>query len=133
MENDQVPSFVEKLKGKHVLVVEDNLALADILLRLMRHYGIRATHAKDGNEAIKQIEKEGPDIILLDIGLPDMNGLEIARFVRQNESTKSVVIVAMSGFDARESSLQNGCNAFLHKPFRLPDLLAKIAKCLEQG
>jgi two-component system phosphate regulon response regulator PhoB len=134
MASDQLTSFIEKLKGKHILVVEDHPSLADVLLRLMRQYGIRVTHARDGKEAIKEIKTEAPDIILLDLSLPDMSGLEFARFVRRNEKTKLIPIIAMSGsVNARESSLQSGCNDFVQKPFRLPEMFAKIAKCLEQG
>jgi CheY-like chemotaxis protein len=127
MTRDQLTSCLEKLKGKHILVVEDQALFADILLRLTKQHGIRLSHAESGNKAIKAIEENTPDVILLDLLLPDMDGLEFAQFVRRNENTKSVPIIAMSGEPRRrESSLQNGCNAFIQKPFRLPELFSQI-------
>ena len=100
-------------------------------MRVTKQYGIRVSHAASGEKAFRAIEKTIPDVILLDLRLPDMNGLEFARFVHQNEKTKLLPIIAISGSsDAKESCLQVGCAAFVQKPFRLPALLIQIVKCL---
>jgi chemosensory pili system protein ChpA (sensor histidine kinase/response regulator) len=79
-----------------MLVVEDQPLVSEILIDLLGRYD-HPTQAHSGRDALEQIEHKVPDVILLDLSLPDMNGLEVARVVRQKEKTKSIPILAMSG------------------------------------
>jgi len=89
------------LKGKHILIVEDYSHLADILARLAQRYGIRVSHAEiSGTKALDAIKQELPDFILLDLGLPDMNGLAVMTRLRRDEKTRSVPILAMGNTPA---------------------------------
>jgi CheY-like chemotaxis protein len=119
------------LKGKHVLIVEDDRDLGRVLARLVRHYGIRVTHAESGPKALRLLKRELPDLILLDLGLPDMPGLDVVIQVRRDEKTKSVPILAMSGNPTEERQcLRTGCNGFILKPFDVSQLLQRISQLL---
>jgi len=116
-----------KLKGKHILVVEDYPLMGALLMDLLKGYD-HASYASSGNEAIKEIEQKPPDIVLLDLSLPDMSGLEVARKLRHNQRTKSIPILAMSGSQIeKKECLEAGCNDFILKPFNTSQLLAQLA------
>jgi CheY-like chemotaxis protein len=119
-----------KLQGKRILVVEDDPLISEGLAYLLSRYGY-PSEAHSGRDALEQIEHKAPDLILLDLCLPDMNGLEVARVVRQNEKTKSIPILAMSGtpMDKRKC-LQMGCNVFIHKPFSVASLLLQLLQLI---
>ena len=120
----------KKLQGKRILLVEDHPLISELLTDLLSRYGY-PSHAHSGRDALEQIEHQAPDVILLDLCLPDMNGLEVARVVRQNEKTKSIPILAMSGtpMDKRKC-LQMGCNDFIHKPFSVSSLLLQLLELI---
>jgi DNA-binding response OmpR family regulator len=122
----------EKLKGKRVLVVEDDPQLGEILKHLLTRYA-DASHASSGKEALKLIEQNPPDIILLDLTLPDISGLEVAQRVRRNKRTRSVRILATSAtrVDKRRWS-KSGCNDFILKPFTIPILLDRLSRLIRR-
>ena len=86
----------KKLQGKRILVVEDQPLLRELLTELLRRYD-HLSQANSGKDALEQIEHKTPDIILLDLNLPDMNGLEVARQIRRSEKAGRIPILAMSG------------------------------------
>ncbi len=119
----------EKLQGKRILVVEDHPSIRKILADLLRSY-CHASNADSGRDALEQIEHKAPDVILLDLNLPDMDGLEVARLVRRNEKTSGIPILAMSGSCStmdKIKCLEMGCNDFIHKPFSVPTLLVRLS------
>lgn len=119
--------FDEKLKGKHILIVEDYPLMGALLMDLLKRYD-HASCARSGNEAIKEIKQKQPDIILLDLNLPDMSGLEVARKLRNNPKTKSIPILAMSGSAIeKKQCLEAGCSDLILKPFDTSQLLAQLA------
>src|SRR5947208_14681096 len=88
MTPNQTKPFIENLKRKNILIVEDHPSLADILRRIITTYGARVSYVDSGNKALTQVKRKPPDLILLDLNLPDMDGLEVATRLRQNENTK---------------------------------------------
>ena len=127
---DCLPSLpdVEKLKGKHILLVEDHPDFSDVLTRLLAHYEVRVSDANCGNKALTKIEQEAPDLILLDLTLPDMNGFEIVTRVRQNENTKSLpILIVSASLGEEQNCLRMGCD-FLLKPCHMSELVTRIAK-----
>ena len=117
----------EKLQGKRILVVEDQPLVSEILIDLLGRYD-HPSQANSGKDALKQIKNKAPDVILLDLSLPDMNGLEVARLVRQNEKTSRIPILAMSGSPMdKKKCLQMGCIDFIHKPFSVSTLLVRLS------
>jgi DNA-binding response OmpR family regulator len=117
----------QKLRGKRILVVEDYALMGEILSDTLRVYG-HTSHAQTGRDALDQIEQQVPDIILLDLSLPDMNGLEVVKLVRRNEKASRVPILAMSGnLMNYKTCIEIGCNDFINKPFNLSTLLIQLA------
>ena len=117
----------KRLQGKRILVVEDYPLMGEILSETLSDYG-HASHVLTGRDALEQIERNAPDVILLDLNLPDMNGLEVVRVVRQNEKTSRIPVLAMSGnYMNYKKCFEIGCNDFIHKPFTLPALLARLS------
>jgi DNA-binding response OmpR family regulator len=122
----------DRLKGKRILLVEDRPELADILSRLAGRYGIHVTNAQSGSTALDTLKQELPDLILLDLGLPDMKGFDVVTQVRQYEKTSSIPILAMSGDPGeKENCLRAGCNDFIFKPFSVSELMERISLLLD--
>ena len=108
-------------------MVEDHSSVSEILIDLLRRYG-HPSPASSGSDALQQIKKKAPDVILLDLSLPDMNGLEVARLVRRNEKTNRIPILAMSASPMdKKKCLETGCNDFILKPFSVSSLLVRLS------
>jgi DNA-binding response OmpR family regulator len=119
----------KKPQRTRILIVEDHPSIRKILADLLKSYYHLST-AHSGRDALKKIEHKVPDVILLDLNLPDMDGLEVARLVRRNEKTSLIPILAMSGSCStmdKIKCLEMGCNDFIHKPFSVPALLVRLS------
>ena len=102
-----------------ILVVEDNRDSADSLRLLLELYGYEATVAYTGPDGVKAAEQWQPDVVLCDIGLPRMDGYEVARRLRQNPSIAKARLIAVTGYGAEEDkrrSREVGFEAHLVKP-----------------
>lgn len=132
--NDGTPTLVPSRQpdgdGTHgrgkftsVLLVDDSKFLADILAMFFQLDGYTARAAYSGEEAVRLIEEEVPDIAFVDIDMPGMNGLELAGHVRKSSHAKETVLVALSGWDEDEpkrTALAAGFDHFLSKPVDAP-------------
>ena len=106
------------------MVVDDNEAAAQMLARLLQLRGHTVSIAHNGLDAIHKAREEQPDIIVLDIGLPDIDGYEVVRILRDESSFVSPII-ALTGYgqkDDKERALQAGFNHHLTKPVALKEL-----------
>lgn len=115
---------------KLVLVVDDHHDSADSLALLLQLMGHDARVANDGPAALRIVEEEHPDVLLLDIGLPGMNGYEIARRIREMPDGARVRLIALSGFGKPEAQDGNGASpfdAYVVKPAELETLEAALA------
>ena len=117
-----------------ILIVDDNRDSADSLAMLLEITGNKTYMAHDGEEAIEAIEKHRPEVVLLDIGLPKLDGHEVCRRVRQQPWGKDIVMIALTGWgqeDDRRKSEEAGFNGHLVKPVdydQLLDLLSVLTK-----
>ena len=103
--------------GLLVLLVEDDPFLASLLGRLLGRLGHQACIAPDGPSALCMAEREPPDVVLLDIGLPGMDGYEVARRLRGHSERKPPLIIALSGYaDDEECREAAGIDLYLQKP-----------------
>ena len=112
---------------KKILVVDDQVDAATILARLLRARGHQARFAGDGTSALAAIEADRPDVVLLDIGLPGMNGYEIARRIRADETQGHVLLVALTGYGQTEDirlAHEAGFDHHLVKPTDLDSIEA---------
>ena len=120
--NGQLGEIVDDGMGKRmttVLIVEDNERNMRLMRLLLRPLGYTLLEATDGREALATLEQQTPDIILVDIQLPDVDGLEITRRLRQNPRFTKTPIVALTAYAMpgdREMFLRAGCTGYVAKP-----------------
>ncbi|WP_336365562.1 hybrid sensor histidine kinase/response regulator [Marinobacter sp. C2H3] len=114
-----------------VMVVDDSVTVRKVTSRLLERNGMEVITAKDGLDAVAQLQDHHPDIILLDIEMPRMDGFEVASFVRHDEQLKHTpicMITSRTGEKHRERALAIGVNEYLGKPFQEAELLATIQR-----
>ncbi len=114
---------------KKVLVIEDDAAMRNLLSVELALMGFEAVTAGGGREGIFKAISEKPDLVLLDILLPDMDGRDIARTLRRNPEAKDIPIVAETALSDRRdlnTCLDAGCDEYLVKPFSYKDLEEKL-------
>ena len=119
---------------KKILIVEDNTDLIVILQRLLDLTDYETIVATDGKEAVAMAEDLLPDLIMMDIMLPEMDGLEATRLIRQNPKTQTIPIVAVTARifpNVKEQCLQSGCNDYVTKSLLSKQLIPCIEKLLE--
>ena len=115
---------------RRVLIVDDNRDSADSLAMLMQITNNEAYLAHDGEEAVAAVEKYRPEVVLLDIGLPKIDGHEVCRRVRKEPWGKDIVIIALTGWgqeDDRRKSQEAGFDGHLVKPVDYEKLLELLA------
>ena len=110
-----------------ILLVEDDLSLADGLQLALKSEGIIVNHVATGRDAVYVVETFSPDIILLDLGLPDMDGLEVIKALRKKKVTTPILILtARNTVEDTVAGLDCGADDYLAKPFEISELLARI-------
>ena len=118
---------------KKILIVEDNPNMVDLLQEIVKLFGYDSITAANGKQAVDTAAAQLPDLITMDIMLPEMNGIEATRLIRQNPKTLSIPILAVTAkdsFEDRRECLQNGCDDYLAKPFPPKELGSRIEKLL---
>ncbi len=118
---------------KKILLVDDSrtVLLAERTLLTATHYEVIT--AEDGQEAVQKALLERPDIILMDVVMPRMDGFEAVRRLRADERTRDIPIIMVTTrgeMGSVERSYQTGCNDFVSKPVHGPELLAKVRNCI---
>jgi CheY-like chemotaxis protein len=117
-----------------ILLVEDNEMNRDMLSRRLARHGFEVVVAIDGAQAVAMAAAESPDLILMDMSLPVMDGLEATRQVKAAPATRLTPIIALTAnalVEDRERALAAGCDDFDTKPVELPRLLEKIKNQLQ--
>lgn len=119
-----------------ILYVEDNDDNVYMLKRRLERSGFEVLVASDGEEGIAAALRERPDLILMDLSLPVLDGWEATRRLKSSEETKAIPVIALSAHAMpgdREKALDAGCDDYDSKPVKLPSLLAKIRVLLPEG
>jgi twitching motility two-component system response regulator PilH len=118
---------------KTVVVVDDQRSHREMISNLLKGNGINVIEASDGNEAMAKIELNFPDLVILDIVMPGMNGFEVCRRIKSNPNTKDIPIVFCSikgeEFD-RYWGIKQGADAYISKPFGPRELMGTVKQLL---
>jgi two-component system cell cycle response regulator DivK len=121
---------------KKVLVVEDHGDLLELMGKVLALLGWDAVLAKSGRTALTKLACDSPSVVLIDMGLPDMNGCELAGTLKKHPVYRKIPILAVSGhpgFLARARCLAAGCNDFISKPFAISALEARLKDLTSVG
>jgi two-component system, cell cycle response regulator DivK len=113
-----------------ILIVEDNEMNRDMLSRRLERRGFTVVMAVDGDQGVAMARSEVPDLILMDMSLPVLNGWEATRIIRADSVTAEIPVIALTAHSMpgdREKAIEAGCNDYDTKPVDLPRLLAKMA------
>lgn len=115
-----------------ILVVDDEPNILATLAPLLRSRGYDVSTAMTGRGAVEAVERESPDLMVLDLGLPDMDGVEVTRLVRDGRSTPIVVLSARGAEGDKVRALDAGADDYVTKPFGAEELLARIRVALRR-
>jgi DNA-binding response OmpR family regulator len=126
-----VLSEVDQIGGR-VLIVEDDVDIADVLRRSLRNEGYEVRTSADGIEALDVAAGFVPDVVVLDLGLPGMDGVEVCRRLRSDGDVPILMLTARSETEDRVTGLDSGADDYLVKPFERKELLARIRALLRR-
>jgi CheY-like chemotaxis protein len=122
-----------KKKAPLVLVVDDFADNRDMYARFLEFSGFRASQAANGQEALDKAFAERPDLVVMDLSLPGLDGWEATRRLKADERTKDVPVVAVTGHaleGSRETATKAGCDGYIAKPCLPADLVTEIRRVL---
>ncbi len=119
---------------KRVLIVEDNDLNMKLFRDLLEAHGYATLHTRDGMEVLPLVRKEHPDLILMDIQLPEVSGLEITSWLKTEPDLKHIPVIAVTAFAMKgdeEKIRAGGCEAYLAKPISVTSFVATVKRFLE--
>jgi DNA-binding response OmpR family regulator len=119
-------------RSPRVLVVEDDDEIAQVLQRSLRLEGYEVRVAGDGVKALEEAHAFLPDLVILDLGLPRLDGIEVARHLRQRDDTPILMLTARDAVESRVEGLDSGADDYLVKPFDRQELLARLRALLRR-
>ncbi|HKV59604.1 MAG TPA: response regulator transcription factor [Ktedonobacteraceae bacterium] len=119
-------------KARRILLAEDEAALCDFVSRNLRARGFEVFEASNGLEAIALWEREDPHLLILDIMMPRMDGLEVCRRVREHSAVPIIVLTALDAESDKVTALDLGADDYLTKPFGVEELLARVRAVLRR-
>jgi len=119
-------------RAARVLVVEDDDEIAQVLQRSLRLEGYEVRIASDGEQALAMHAEYVPDVVILDLGLPKIDGMDVARRVRGADDVPILMLTARDAIEARVEGLDSGADDYLVKPFERQELLARLRALLRR-
>lgn len=114
------------MQNKAILVVEDDEQIRNFIVYTLKNHGFRVIMTGDGEQALILEEKEHPDMVLLDLGLPVLDGMEVLRNVRKHSELPIIIISARDQEEEKVAALDSGADDYLTKPFSAMELMARI-------
>ena len=118
---------------KRILLVEDNALNRDVLVKMLNRWGFASLCAQDGAEGVDKALSEKPDLVLMDIALPGIDGLEATRRIKAEPAGRSLPVIALTAHsldEDRERAYAAGCSDFVLKPIDFPELREKIQRLI---
>ena len=119
-------------KSQRILIVEDDSGISDFINLELQHEGFETSVAATGRQALEQFESFNPDLILLDVMLPELSGLEVVRRIRKTSSVPVIMITARGETYDRVNGLDAGADDYIPKPFEIEELLARMRAVLRR-
>lgn len=119
---------------EHLLVVDDDEILRDALRDVLEHAGYRVSMASGGREALSMVATDKPDVILLDLLMPDLNGSEVCSRLKKDSQTRDVPVIILTGVhdnETRDLTIACGADEFLNKPVSTMELMARVSSVLK--
>ena len=129
---DWIPAG-KSVEKKHILIVEDDKKNMKLLRDILNASGYGTIEASDGKKAVELAGQERPDLIMMDVQMPIMNGIEATKIIKADPGTRHIPIVALTGFAMsgdRKRFIQAGCDDYISKPYIISQLLEKVKKIL---
>ena len=120
--------------SKTVLIVEDNELNMKLFHDLLEAQGYATLQTKDGREALKLAREHRPDLVLMDIQLPEVSGLEVTKWIKEDENLREIPVIAVTAFAMKgdeEKIRQGGCEAYIAKPISVSEFLATAQKFID--
>ena len=120
---------------KMILIVEDEPKNLTLLRDLLQVSGYSTIEATDGEQGVELAKSRKPDLILMDVQLPKMDGLEATRILKADTTTRNIPILALTSYAMKgdkERVLEAGCNGYLPKPFNIKELLKEVTEYLSE-
>lgn len=121
--------------SKTVLIVEDNELNMKLFNDLLEAQGYRTVKTSDGVEALQLARQHKPDLILMDIQLPEVSGIEVTRWIKDDDALKSIPVIAVTAFAMKgdeERIREGGCDAYLSKPISVTKFIETVRSYLGQ-
>ena len=119
----------------HIFVVEDEKPILTLLTYNLEKEGYKVSSSSNGEEALSLIKEKKPDLVLLDWMLPDLSGIKICQYLKQDEKVKNIPIIMLTAKGEEEDKvkgLNTGAEDYMTKPFSFPELLARIKSLLKR-
>ncbi|MCH8139409.1 MAG: response regulator [Proteobacteria bacterium] len=119
--------------AKTVLVVEDNELNMKLFHDLLEAHGYNILQTKDGMDALRLAREHKPDLILMDIQLPEVSGLEVTKWIKEDDDLKSIPVIAVTAFAMKgdeEKIREGGCEAYIAKPISVTNFLETVQRFL---
>lgn len=119
---------------KKVLIVEDNELNMKLFKDLLEVHGVDTVEARNGNDVVELTRKEMPDLILMDIQLPEISGLDITQMLKEDDELKAIPVIAVTAFAMKgdeEKIREGGCEDYISKPISVTNFLETVQKYLE--
>ena len=120
--------------AKTVLVVEDNELNMKLFHDLLEAHGYNIIQTKDGMDALRLAREHKPDLILMDIQLPEVSGLEVTKWIKEDDDLKSIPVIAVTAFAMKgdeEKIREGGCEAYIAKPISVTNFLETVQRFLD--
>ena len=119
--------------AKKVLIVEDNDLNMKLFNDLLEAHGYRTLQTKDGVEALRMARQHRPDLILMDIQLPEVSGLEVTKWLKEDDDLRSIPVIAVTAFAMKgdeEKIREGGCEAYIAKPISVASFMRTVERFL---
>jgi two-component system cell cycle response regulator DivK len=128
-----LPEHKDPPMSKRVLIVEDNDLNMKLFHDLLEAHGYATLQTKDGMEALKLARQHHPDLILMDIQLPEVSGLEVTKWIKEDDDLTTIPIIAVTAFAMKgdeDKIRQRGCEAYIAKPIAVTNFLRTVERFL---